>query len=91
MVTLEQVKEYIRLDDNDPFVNGLLLEVSLIYIDGMVGEAYKKDPKAIKLADLLQLKIIADMYEQRSTVVPNNTKEDRITTSILDKLSNYTE
>lgn len=43
----------------------------------------------IKLASLLQRKLCADMYENRSTEVPQNVKQDRITASILDKLSNY--
>lgn len=55
----------------------------------MVGEAYKKDEKAIKLANLLQKKLIVDMYENRSIDIPNNVKHNRIVTSILDKLSNY--
>lgn len=91
-MTLEEVKNYLRIDDiyEDNFLNELI-EVSQIYIDSMVGEYYKQDIKAIKLANLLQKKLISDMYENRSTEIPQNTKQDRIVTSILDKLSNYTE
>lgn len=90
MIDLAQVKNYLRIDyeDEDLYLE-TLLEVSLIYIDSMVGEKYKEDKKAVKLASILQLKIIRDMYEERSTFVQNSAKTDRITNSILDKLSNY--
>jgi uncharacterized phage protein (predicted DNA packaging) len=91
MTTLEQVKNYMRIDceDDDPYIESLI-DISLIYLDSMVGEAYKIDTKAVKLANLLQLKLINDMYENRSIEIPKNTKQDRMYTSILDKLSNYT-
>ncbi|MNP84829.1 hypothetical protein D3C76_1843090 [compost metagenome] len=57
----------------------------------MVGIFYKADEKAVKLATLLQKKLVNDMYENRNTEIPSNTKQDRIVTSILDKLSNYEE
>lgn len=87
---LEDVKNYLRIDseDDDTYL-GELLEVSLIYIYSMVGEDYKTDEKAVKLAILLQKKLISDMYENRGTEIPNNTKKDIIVTSILDKLSLY--
>lgn len=85
-MTLDQIKEFIRVDYDDPYIEELI-ELSQIYIDSMVGENYKKDEKAVKLAELLQKKLINDMYENRSTEIPTNTKQDRITTSILDKLS----
>ncbi|NMM65492.1 phage gp6-like head-tail connector protein [Clostridium sp. P21] len=91
-MTLEEIKDYLRIADNyeDNFINELV-ETSKIYIDSMVGEAYKADDKAVKLSALLQKKLIIDMYENRSTEIPQNTKQDRIVTSILEKLSNYTE
>lgn len=55
----------------------------------MVGEGYKADEKAIQLSNLLKYKLISDMYENRGTEIPNNTKKDIIVTSILDKLSLY--
>lgn len=87
-VTLEQAKDYLKLDFDEPSLPDLV-EASQIYIDYMVGEAYKSDEKAVKLADFLQKKIINDMFENRSTEVSSEVKQDRITTSILDKLSNY--
>ena len=89
-MTLEEVKNYIRVDSNydDNFITELI-EVSQIYIDSMVGVNYKTDEKAVKLSSLLQKKLISDMYDQRSTEITSNTKKDIIVTSILDKLSNY--
>ncbi|AUN22514.1 DNA packaging protein [Clostridium botulinum] len=89
-MTLEEIKDYLKIDDDyeDNSLNELIA-TSEIYINFMVGEGYKTDNKALKLANLLQKKLIADMYENRSTEVPTNTKQDRIVTSILDKLSNY--
>lgn len=91
-MTLEEIKLYLHVDyaDEDNYLNELL-DVSLIYIDSMVGEYYKTDAKAVKLANLLQKKLIADMYENRGTEIASNSKRDIIVSSILDKLSLYTE
>ena len=89
-MTLEEVKEYVRVDSEDDFLNELI-EVSEIYIDSCAGTGYKTNEKAVKLAALLQKKIISDLYENRSTTVPNKTKQDIIVTTILDKLSSYFE
>ncbi|NFD29661.1 phage gp6-like head-tail connector protein [Clostridium botulinum] len=86
---LQEIKDYIRVDDESDGFPEELMEISQIYIDFMVGEGYKQDEKMVKLASLLQRKLCADMYENRSTEVPQSSKQDRITTSILDKLSNY--
>jgi uncharacterized phage protein (predicted DNA packaging) len=90
ILTLSDVKDYLKIDyeDEDNYLTELL-DVSLIYIDSMVGEAYKIDEKAVKLAEILQKKIITDMYENRGTEVAIKTKQNKIVTSILDKLSNY--
>ncbi|EES50811.1 head-tail connector protein [Clostridium cagae] len=89
---LEDIKEYLRLDydDEDKYLQELI-EISDIYIDSMVGEGYKIDAKAVKLANLLKKKIISDMFENRSTHIEgaNNLKRDIIVTSILDKLALY--
>ena len=53
----------------------------------MVGEYYKTDAKAVKLAELLQKKLISDLYDNRGTSINSNCKKDIIVTSILDKLS----
>ncbi len=90
ILTLNVVKDYLKIDyeDEDNYLTELL-EVSLIYIDSMVGEGYKNDEKAVKLAEILQKKLISDMYNIRGTSIDIKTKQDRIVSSILDKLSNY--
>lgn len=90
MLNLEDMKNYMHVDFifDDNYIESLI-EVSEIYISFMVGENYKADDKAVKLADLLQKKLIKDMYDNRSTEVTSTTKRDVIVTSILDKLSNY--
>jgi uncharacterized phage protein (predicted DNA packaging) len=90
-LTLEDVKTYLRIDyEEDDNLLDSLIEVSEEYIDSCVGTAYKSDEKAMKLANLLQKKLIADMFENRGTEISNSTK-DTIVTTILDKLSNYSE
>lgn len=91
-MTLEEVKSYLRIDyeeDDELLTN--LIEVSEVYIDSCVGTSYKSDEKAVKLANLLQKKLIIDMFENRGTEISNSTKKDNIVTTILDKLSNYSE
>ena len=89
---LNEVQNYLKNDDDyDIDFIKELIETSQIYIDSMVGEAYKVDEKAVKLAILLQKKLISDMYDNRYTEVASNTKQDKIVTSILDKLSNYVD
>lgn len=90
MIDLKKAKEYARIDydTEDDFINELII-ISSLYIDGMVGIKYKDHGDGLELAKILQLKLIRDMYETRSTFVPNSVKTDRITNSILDKLSNY--
>lgn len=91
-MTLEEVKNYLKIDytDDDVVLYELII-VSEEYINSCAGVGYKSDEKAIKLANLLQKKLIHDMYEKRGTEIPNNTKKDTIVTTILDKLSNYSE
>lgn len=90
-MTLEEVKSYLRIDyEEDDILLSSLIEISEEYIDSCVGTAYKTHEKAIKLANLLQKKLIADMFENRGTEISNSTK-DTIVTTILDKLSNYSE
>jgi uncharacterized phage protein (predicted DNA packaging) len=92
MLTLEEAKRYLKIDfeDDDEDIESFI-EAAEAYIDSMVGTFYKEDEKAVKLATLLQKKLVNDMYENRNTEIPSNTKQDRIVASILDKLSNYEE
>lgn len=91
-MTLDYLKTIMRIDgtEDDLYLTDLL-ETSQIYVDSCVGEEYKTDVKAVKLSELLQQKLINDMYTNRGTEIPSNTKQDRIVTSILDKLSNCIE
>lgn len=90
MVSLEDAKAYIHIDydDDDGNIKDMI-ETSQIFVDSMVGEKYKEDEKAVKMADLLVKKIVYQMYENRSLLIPNNIKEDRIVNSMLDKLALY--
>lgn len=88
-MTLDEVKLYLRIDGEEDSFLSELQETSLIYIDSCVGEGYKTDVNAVKLANLLQKKLISDLYENRSTTIPDKTKQDKIVTTILDKLSGY--
>lgn len=89
-MTLEDIKSYLKIDyeDDDDILSELII-VSEEYINSCVGTGYKCDEKAMKLADLLQKKLIYDMYEKRGTEIASNTKKDTIVTTILEKLSNY--
>lgn len=90
-MTLDELKQYLKIDfEEENTYLAELIEVSEIYVDSCVGENYKTDEKAIKLAKIAQYKLISDMYTNRSTYIDKD-KQDRIVTSILDKLSNYTE
>ena len=53
----------------------------------MSGSAWVTDGNCIKLAKILQKKLIADMFENRGTEISNSTKRDIMVTSILDSLS----
>ncbi|MDU2266690.1 MAG: head-tail connector protein [Clostridium celatum] len=91
-MTLERVKNHLRIDfDEDDIYISDLIEISGIYIESCVGSAYKSDSKAVKLSELLQLKLIQDIYDNRGTEIPVDKKKDLIVTTILDKLSNFSE
>lgn len=91
-MTLEEIKSYLNIyDDSEDEYISVLIEGSQIYIDSMVGINYKNDENLVKLSQILQRKIISDMYDNRGTEVANNTKRDIMVTSILDKLSNIDE
>ena len=101
MLTLEQVKAYLRIsyDEDDGEIEGLILTAEA-YIDSCVGTGYKSRDnyesdaayeKGRRIAALLQKKIISDMYEVRATTIQANTKTDNVTKTILDKLSNIGE
>lgn len=87
-VTLDEFKSYANIDynDDDTIIQNLIDETR-IYIDSMVGEDYKKDEKLIKLSNFLLKKLVYTEYDNKGSEVNNNTKTDRYTNSILDKLA----
>lgn len=88
MVSLEDAKKYIRIDfDEDDSLIEELIDTAQIFIDGMVGEEYKKDEKLVRIADLLVKKLVNDMYENRYYTVSSNAKKDIVINSMLDKLA----
>ncbi|EKN39071.1 hypothetical protein CFSAN001627_23189 [Clostridium botulinum CFSAN001627] len=44
-MTVEEIKDYIIVDDESDSFPEELMEISQIYIDSMVGEGYKQDEK----------------------------------------------
>lgn len=91
-MTLEEAKGYLRIDDifDDNYIQSLI-DTSQIYIDSCCGEVYKTDEKLVKLATLVQYKLINDLYDSKSSYVQNNMVRDRIVETIFEKLSNAEE
>ncbi len=87
-MTIEQIKKYLRIDfeTDDQFIEQLIT-VSENYIDSCCGVAYKAQPQLQNLAQLVQLKIISNLYENRDTNA-ENTKQDITVTTIFELLSN---
>ncbi len=89
-ITLDEIKTYLNIDLEDTYYDEMLTEyitASLLYIIKMSGSAWVTDGNCIKLAKILQKKLIADMFENRGTEISNSTKRDIMVTSILDSLS----
>ncbi len=88
-MTLSEAKNYLRIDDtfDDPYIQSLI-DIAQIYIDSCVGESYKTDDKLVKLSTLVQYKLINDLYDSKSSYVPNNMQKDKIVETIFMKLSN---
>lgn len=91
--SIERVKNYLRIDnqEDDEFLKELI-DISDAYICSMVGDKWKSDTSLIKLGDILQLKLILDLYENRGNDITTKTiktKRDIVVDSILDKLANY--
>lgn len=89
-ITLDEIKTYLNIDLEDTYYDEMLTEyitASLLYIIKMSGSAWVTDGNCIKLAKILQKKLITDMFENRGTEISNSTKRDIMVTSILDSLS----
>lgn len=87
---LQEIKDYLRVDytDDDELISGMIIQ-SQSYIDLMVGEDYKQNDKCLSLAEMLQRKIIEDLYNNRGSTIPVYVKRDMVMASILDVLSLY--
>lgn len=91
---LNKVKKYLSIfDDFDDELLQDYIVSSQIYIDSCVGEGYKSNPHGIKISEILMLRLIHDMYENRGADISSNQRRDIITTSMLNILdgmgSNY--
>ena len=93
-VTLNEVKKYLNIDSEDTYYDELLtgyIQASFLYIIKMAGSAWIVDTTCINLAKILQKKLIADLFENRTTEISNSTKRDIMVNSILDALAIYGE
>lgn len=88
-MNLDKVKKYLAIEwtEDDEFLTSLI-EISQILIDKSCGSAYKIDTQLVKLSELLQLKIISDMYENKTTDTSVTLKKDYVYTSIITLLGN---
>lgn len=87
-MTLEEVKNYLRIDfDDDDVLLTELISVSQAYIDKIVGTGYKSDDSLIEIAKIVQKKLINEMYRNRSTGAIDKV-QDRMVTTMLDVLAN---
>lgn len=92
MIDIERVKQHLNLDidtgDTDTVVYlQFLMDTVEQYVDACVGTNYKTVETKDKLADLLKLKLITDMWENRGTSEEGNIKRDRITETIMQSLA----
>lgn len=89
-ITLDEIKTYLNIDLEDTYYDEMLTEYitsSLAYIVKMVGEDWINDKYCLKLAKILQKKLIADLFDNRATEISNSTKRDIMVSSILETLS----
>lgn len=88
MVSLEDMKDYLKVDGNEE--NTLitdLIDTAHIYVDQCCGTDYKSNDGKVKLANLLIKKLVADMYSNREGTIDKQIQDRKVTT-ILDMLSN---
>lgn len=87
MITLEKVKKYLSIfDDYDDELLTQYMLIAETYIDSCVGVAYKSNERGLKLSEILILKLVHDLYENRGTTLSTNVKRDMIVTTTLDIL-----
>lgn len=94
MLSLEELKNYLRiLDSEEDIYLQNLLDESDTYIKICVGDYTKITDKTLvtNLVKLVQKKICADLYENRSSYIEKNKVDRDITVStVLQKLSTLT-
>ena len=84
MITLEQVKNVLRIDtDEDDTYLALAIKAAEEYITAAIGQ-YPESARA----DILALFLVSNMYENRTfTVMANNEEKQYIIRSMLTQLS----
>lgn len=90
MVSLEEMKQYLRIDysDDDELITSLIQQAQ-IYIDSCCGINYKLHTDKVNLANLLIKKIVSDQYDNRGLYLDSKKNGyDRMSSTILELLSN---
>lgn len=89
IITLEEVKNYLRLDDytEDDVLLQLMIDNAEIYINNFV-TIDETNVNMIKQAKLLVLVIVSDMYENRQLIADKVSEKVRYSVqSIINQLS----
>lgn len=89
IITLEEVKNYLRLDDytEDDILLQLMIDNAEIYINNFV-TIDTTNENMLKQAKLLVLVLVTDMYENRQMVADKVSEKVRYTVqSIINQLS----
>ena len=87
-ITLVEVKIYLKaddFDDDDEYIKDLI-DIADFYIEKSVGGAYKLNTLYDKPSILIQKKLIKDMYDERSFLITDKSKQSIIVTSIFEML-----
>lgn len=90
MVSLEEMKQYLRIDysDDDELITSLIQQAQ-IYIDSCCNINYKLHTDKVNLANLLIKKMVSDQYDNRGLYLDSKKNGyDRMSSTILELLSN---
>ena len=88
----QYVLTYCRIDPDDLDIYELLekaddVETAEYFIDSTVGDGYKKDQQALKVAKTLIKRLVNSMHVNRSFEISSSAKTDLITKNLLAKLA----
>ena len=89
MITLEEAKQYLRLDlesNDEDLVLQLMIDNAELYIEDAVGSIPTANEKAMKKAKLLSMILVADFYENREISKKTSDKLAYTVRSILIQL-----